>query len=103
MTTPEERVAYWAEKKAQHERALAFLSEAKPGETYRIERYAITEVGVPHALSRFAHVRDKRTVKINAVHNGGGAYWFTTSTGEAIEADTMIKWQKLPEQQGLGL
>lgn len=41
--TPEESARYWAAKKAQHQRALDFLAEARPGDTYRIERYAIDD------------------------------------------------------------
>jgi len=98
--TDAEHARYWAEKKAQHQRALDFMAEAKAGETYRIERYCIIETGIPHALSRWANVRDKRTVTLYAVHNepSRNALWFTTTAGEAIEADTLIKWERLPKQ-----
>ena len=89
---------YWHEKNGQYIRAIQFINEAKPGETYRIERYAITEVGIPHALTRYAHLHDKRTVTIYAVNKNNGAHWFTTTTGEAIDADTLIKWERLPKQ-----
>ena len=32
---------------------------------------------------------------------GNGAAWFTTTTGEAIDADTIIKWERLKTQQEL--
>ena len=96
--TDEERAAYWAEKKAQHQRALDFIAEAKAGDTYRIERYALPQTGIPHALSRYANVRDKRTITIYAINKTAGALWFTTTTGEAIDADTLIKWERIPKQ-----
>ena len=96
--TPEESARYWAAKKAQHQRALDFLAEARPGDTYRIERYALPQTGIPHELSEDANVHEKRVITLYAVHNGNGAYWFTTTTGEAIEADTLIKWERLPKQ-----
>ena len=85
--TPEESARYWAAKKAQHQRALDFLAEARPGDTYRIERYALPQTGIPHELSEDADVHEKRVITLYAVHNGNGAYWFTTTTGEAIEAE----------------
>ena len=89
---------YWAEKGRQHQRALDFLAEARPGDTYRIERYALPQTGIPHALSPYADRHEKRVITLYAVHNGNGALWFTTTTGEAIEADTLIKWERLPKQ-----
>ena len=100
--TPEESARYWAAKKAQHQRALDFLAEARPGDTYRIERYALPQTGIPHELSEDADVHEKRVITLYAVHNGNGAYWFTTTTGEAIEADTLIKWERLPKQTPRG-
>ena len=89
---------YIAAQRQQRENARNFIAEVTPGETYRIERYAITEVGIPHALTRYAHLHDKRTVTICAVNKNNGAHWFTTTTGEAIDADTLIKWERLPKQ-----
>ncbi len=96
--TPEESACYWAAKKAQHQRALDFLAEARPGDTYRIERYAIDDGAWPYEMSRYKDVHEKRVITLYAVHNGNGALWFTTTTGEAIEADTLIKWERLPKQ-----
>lgn len=55
MTVEEEHARYWNEKKSQHQRALDFMAEAKAGDTYHIERYAIPQTGIPHALSEKAH------------------------------------------------
>ena len=52
--TGAESARYWAAKKAQHQRALDFLAEARPGDTYRIERYALPQTGIPHELSEDA-------------------------------------------------
>lgn len=89
---------YWAAKKAQHQRALDFMAVAIPGETYRIERYAINDHAWPYEMSEYAHIHDKRTVTIYAVNKNNGALWFTTTTGEAIDAASLIKWEKLPKQ-----
>lgn len=101
--TDEERQRWHEEKGAQHQRACDFLAEARPGDSYKIERYAIYEVGVPYALSRFANIRNKQTVTLYAVHNEPGAQWFTTTKGEAIEADSLIKWERQPIQQELAI
>ena len=100
MTVEEECARYWTEKKSQHQRALDFMAEAKAGETYHIERYAIPQTGIPHALSEYANVHKKHTITLYAVHNepSRNSLWFTTTTGEAIEADTLIKWARLPIQ-----
>jgi hypothetical protein len=66
--TPEESARYWAAKKAQHQRALDFLAEARPGDTYRIERYALPQTGIPHELSEDADVHEKRVITLYAVH-----------------------------------
>ena len=100
MTVEEEHARYWKEKKSQHQRALDFMAEAKAGDTYHIERYAISQTGIPHALSDYANVHKKHTITLYAVHNepSRNSLWFTTTTGEAIEADTLIKWERLPIQ-----
>lgn len=97
-TTEDENLDYWNAKKTQHQRALDFLAEARPGDTYRIERYAIPVTGIPHALSVYADRHEKRIVTVYAKATGSGAYWFTTTTGEAIDADTLIKWERVPKQ-----
>ena len=89
---------YREAQRKQAENARNFIAEAKAGETYRIERYAITEVGIPHALTEYAHIHDKRVITIYAVNRDHGAHWFTTTKGEAIDADTLIKWERLPKQ-----
>jgi hypothetical protein len=89
---------YWEEKKKEYQRAIDFLENAKPGETYRIERYAIPE-SHPYSMNKFANVHDKKTVKIYAIDKQG--LWFTTYDGTAIYADTLIKWERLPEQKEL--
>lgn len=96
--TPEESARYWAAKKAQHQRALDFLAEARPGDTYRIERYAIDDGAWPYEMSRYKDVHEKRVITVYSVNRAPGALWFTTTTGEAIEADTLIKWERLPKQ-----
>lgn len=100
MTVEEEHARYWKEKKSQHQRALDFMAEAKPGETYYIERYAITLTGIPYALSEYANFHKKQTITLYALHNEPlrNSLWFTTTTGEAIEADSLIKWERLPIQ-----
>ena len=98
MLTEEERRRWHEEKRKQHQRALDFMADVKAGETYRIERYAIPQTGVPHALSEYANVHDKRNITIYAVNKNAGALWITTTKGEAIDADTLIKWERLPKQ-----
>ena len=97
-TTENKNRDYWNAKKAQWQRACDFIAEAKAGDTYRIERYAIPLTGIPHALSRYANDHEKRTVTLYAVHDDAGFKWFTTTTGEAIDADTLIKWERIPKQ-----
>ena len=91
---------YDREKKSQYQLALDFMSEAKSGETYFIERYAIPLTGIPHALSEYSNIHKKQTITLYALHNepSRNSLWFTTTTGEAIEADTLIKWERLPIQ-----
>jgi hypothetical protein len=95
--TPEESARYWAAKKAQHQRALDFMAKVKAGETYRIERYAVDPVAVmePYEISRYKDVREKRTITIYAVNKKPGALWFTTTKGEAIDAESLIKWERV--------
>jgi hypothetical protein len=45
--------------------------------------------------------RDDLSIDRIDVNKGNGAAWFTTTTGEAIEADTIIKWERLQTQQEL--
>ena len=103
MTVNKEQDVYWKEKKSQHQREIRFMAEAKAGKTYRIERYAIPQTGIPHTLSNYANIHKKQTVTIYTVHNEPyrNSFWFTTTTGEAIEADTLIKWEQLPVQKNL--
>ena len=92
--------AYWEEKKKQYERGQDFINTIQSGETYKIERYVYTDLS-PYALHEHSDVTEKKVIKIYAVNKGNGAAWFTTTTGEAIEADTIIKWERLQTQQEL--
>ena len=94
------RQHYWEEKKKQYERGQDFINTIKSGETYKIERYVYTDLS-PYALDEHSDVTEKKVIKIYAVNKGNGAAWFTTTTGEAIEADTIIKWKRLQTQQEL--
>ena len=96
--TPEESARYWAAKKAQHQRALDFMAEVIPGDTYRIERYAIDDGAWPYEMSRYKDVHEKRVITVYSVNRAPGALWFTTTTGEAIDAKSLIKWERLPKQ-----
>jgi len=96
--TPEESARYWAAKGAQHQRALDFMAEVIPGATYRIERYAIDDGAWPYEMSKYAHIHEKRVITVYSVNRAPGAYWFTTTTGEAIDAASLIKWERLPKQ-----
>ena len=96
--TEAESARYWAAKKAQLQRALDFLAEARPGDTYRIERYAIDDGAWPYEMSKYAHIHEKRVITVYSVNRAPGAHWFTTTTGEAIDAASLIKWERLPKQ-----
>ena len=92
---------YFEAKGRQHQRALEFMAEAKEGDEYKIERYAIEETGIPYELSRYKDVHERKIIKIFAMNRQPGALWFTTYKGEAISAESLIKWLKLPKQQEL--
>lgn len=94
----ENSARYWAAKKAQYQRALDFISTVVPGESYKIERYAIKDGAFPYELSAYAHIRDKRIITVFSVNRNNGALWFTTTKGEAIDADSLIKWEKVQRQ-----
>ena len=94
------REHYWEEKKKQYERGQDFINTIQSGETYKIERYVYTDLS-PYALDEHSDITEKKVIKIYAVNKGNGAAWFTTTTGEAIEADTIIKWERLQTQQEL--
>lgn len=91
----EYRAAYWNEKKKEYQRALDFCNEIKPGDTVTLTRYACPQ-NSPYSLDDTAHITTRETVKIYAMHKD--ALWFTTYGGHAIEAKTVIKWQKQPTQ-----
>lgn len=93
-----ENERYWKAKKEQHKRALDFIAEAKAGDTYKIERYAIDDGAWPYEMSRYKDVHEKRVITIYNVNKKNGALWFTTQNGEAIDAESLIKWEKLPKQ-----
>lgn len=88
-------VDLWEEQGKEHRRALDFFAQIKPGDTVKIERYAFPEYH-PYMSNRLAHIHDKKTVTVYAMNQNG--LWFTTTAGEAIGADTLIKWEKLPKQ-----
>ncbi len=90
-----ESAVYWSEKKKEYERAFDFCNEIKAGDTVRLERYAIPQFS-PYSLNDTAHIRTRETVKIYAMHKD--ELWFTTYGGHAIEAKTIINWQKQPTQ-----
>ena len=100
--TPEYKQRYWEEKKKQYERGQEFIHAIKPGDVIRIERYSITNE-TPYSLSKYADIHTTQTVKIYAVHAQEAHPWFTTNYGDAIEAEAVIKWHKVPQQQTLGL
>ena len=93
---------YWPEKKKQHERGQEFINAVKPGDVVRIERYTFTNDS-PYSLSNEADHHTTQTVKIFAVHANDAHPWFTTHQSEAIPADSVIHWRKIPQQQKLGL
>lgn len=98
----EETERYWSEKKKEYERACEFMADMKTGDEYKIERYAIPQ-NSPYSLDSTAHLTYKEKIKVYAVHKGDQAgWWFTTYDGHAIDAKTVLKWQKLPKQQELG-
>lgn len=99
--TEEESARYWEAKKTQHQRALDFLAEARPGDTYRIERYPIDDGAWPYEMSHYKDVHEKRVVTVYAKATSPGALWFTTTTGEAIDAKSLIKWERQPKQYEL--
>ena len=99
--TPEYKERYWPEKKKQYERGQEFINAIKPGDVVRIERYTITNDS-PYSLSKYADYHTTQSVKIYAV-NKGQCPWFTTNMGEAIDAEAVIKWHKIPQQQKLDL
>lgn len=93
----------WHEaRRKQYEQGQKFINEIKPGDTVRIERYLIpSTVGTPYAMSSTKNYREKKTVHIYAVSNEPGATWCTTTAGEVIEAESVIKWDIQPKQAEL--
>lgn len=89
---------YWEEKKKEYERALDFFEQVQSGDTVKIERYAFPQFS-PHSCEKYAHIHDKKTIRVYAMNLNG--LWFTTYTGEAIDAKTIIKWEIIPKQQEL--
>ena len=102
MTESEYRQQWHEARRLQYEQGQKFINEIKPGDTVRIERYLIpSTVGTPYAMSETKNYREKKTVKVYAVHNEPGSVWFTTNTGDVIEADSIIKWTIQPKQAEL--
>jgi hypothetical protein len=102
MTDSEYRQQWHEARRLQYEQGQKFINEIKPGDTVRIERYTVpSTVGTPYAMSPAKNYREKKTVKVYAVNNEPGSVWFTTSTGDVIEADSIIKWTIQPKQAEL--
>ena len=97
--TDEGREAWRKACEDDFRRASDFLSEANPGDTYRIEKYILVETGIPCSLTRHADRHEKKTVTVHAVHEDAG--WFTTTSGEAMDARSLIRWEKVPKQTEL--
>lgn len=91
---------YQAEQKKEHDRAVDFLERVRPGDTVRLERYAYQE-HYPYCLNRHADEHKTGTVRIYAVMKD--VLWFTTYAGEAIDARTIIAWEKILPQLELGI
>lgn len=89
---------YQAEQKKEHDRAVDFLERVRPGDTVRLERYAYPETS-PYGLNRHADEHKTGTVRVYATDKEG--LWFTVTTGEAIDARSVIKWEKIPRQMEL--
>lgn len=89
-----------AEWRAEHQRALDFFAQVKPSDTVKIERYACVS-SHPYCLDKYADIHEKKTVKIYAMNKNG--LWFTTYAGQAIDADTLLKWEIIPQQMELEL
>ena len=98
--SPEYRQRYWEEKKNQYERGQSFINSINVGDIIKLERYAILNSS-PYSLSPYSKIHTSQTVKVYAINKNHGNAWFTTYSGEAIEADSIIKWRKLSQQQTL--
>ena len=94
------RAHYWKEKEKEYERGQNFINTIKAGETYKIKRYVYTDLN-PYSLHEHSDITETKVIKIFAINKGNGAAWFTTTKGEAIDADTIIKWERLQTQQEL--
>lgn len=102
MTDNEYRQQWHEGRRLQYEQGQKFINEIKPGDTVRIERYLISStVGTPYAMSPYKDRKENKTVRVYSVHNEPGSVWFTTSTGDVIEADSIIKWTIQPKQAEL--
>lgn len=102
MTESEYRQQWHEARRLQYEQGQRFINEIKPGDTVRIERYLIpSTVGTPYAMSPTKNYREKKTVHIYAVNNEPGVAWVTTSAGDVIEAESVIKWDIQPKQAEL--
>ena len=90
----------WTEKKLEYDRAVDFLDNVKAGDVVRLERYAYPEWS-PYGLNRDADIHTRGTYQIFATNKEG--LWFTVTTGEAIDARSVITWEKIPRQLELGI
>lgn len=102
MTDSEYRQQWHEARRLQYELGQKFINEIKPGDIVRIERYVIpSTVGTPYVMSETKNYREKKTVKIYSINNEPGSVWFTTASGDVIEADSIIKWTVQPKQAEL--
>lgn len=94
LSADEYRIKWHEEKRKQYERGQRFINAIKSGDEVKIERWPIkSTVGDPYTMSEYKDIHEKKTVKIFAVVNKPGAVYFTTTAGEAIDADSIIKWE----------
>lgn len=102
MTEWEQRQQWHEARLLQFELGQKFINEIKPGDTVRIKRYVIpSTVGTPYAMSPYKDRTETKTVKVYAVTNEPRAYWITTTAGDVIEAESIIKWEIQPKQAEL--
>lgn len=91
---------YQTEQKKEYDRAVVFLDNVRAGDTVRLERYAYPETN-PYGQNRHADIHTRGTYQIFATDKE--ALWFTVTTGEAIDARSVINWEKIPRQLELGI
>ena len=88
---------YWEEKKKEHERAIAFMEEVKPGDVVQVERYGYPMFH-PYSMEEQAYiVRERLTVY--AMDKRG--LYFTATNGNAYDAAAMVKWRVIKPEPTL--